>query len=63
MSQMKYILLEKQLDKDKKLIYSPNFLTEAIRTFSRLYPLYCFTISPDPLRLVEDFDERMGIAL
>lgn len=63
MSQMKYLLLEKQLGKDKKLIYTPNFLTETIKTFSRLYPLYCFSISPDPLRMVEDFDERMGIAL
>ncbi len=63
MKSIKYMLLEKQLTKDKKLIYSPNFLTEAIKIFSRLYPLYCFSVSPDPLRMVEDFDERMGIAL
>ncbi len=60
---MKFILLEKQLTIKDKLIFSPDFLTEAIKTFSRLYPLYCFAVSPDPLRLIEEFDERMGIAL
>jgi uncharacterized protein (DUF2461 family) len=57
----KYIILQKHLEPDSKLIYSPNFLTEAIKTYSLLYPLYCFCISADPLKLVDDFDERMGI--
>lgn len=60
---MKYILLEKQLSLEKKIIYSPDFLSDAIKTFSLLYPLYCFALSPNPLKLVEDFDDRMGVAL
>lgn len=60
---MKYIILQKQLPKEKKLCFSPNFLTEAIKTFSNLYPLYCFAISPQPQKLLDDFEERMGIAV
>jgi hypothetical protein len=28
-----------------------------------LYTLLCFAISPDPKKLIDDFDERMGIAI
>jgi uncharacterized protein (TIGR02453 family) len=60
---MKYILLEKEITLDNKLVYSPDFLTEAIKTFSNLYPLYCFAISSNPLKLIDDFEERMGVAI
>ncbi len=59
----KYILLQKSLLKNEKVIYKADFLNEAIKTFSRLYPLYCFAISPRPLKLLNDFEERMGVAL
>jgi len=59
----KYILLEKEIALNNKLIYSPDFLSEAIKTFSNLYPLYCFAISPNPLKLIDDFEDRMGIAV
>ena len=59
----KYILLQKTLSKKEKIIYSAEFLNETIKTFSRLYPLYCFAISPQPLKMLNDFDERMGAAL
>jgi uncharacterized protein (TIGR02453 family) len=60
---VKYILLQKSLLKKEKIIYNSEFLNEAIKSFSRLYPLYCFAISPHPLKLINEFDERMGIAL
>jgi uncharacterized protein (DUF2461 family) len=62
-SKMKLIILKKNIDPGNKLSISPDFLTEAIKTFSNLYPLYCFAISPNPLKLVQDFDDRMGIAI
>ncbi len=60
---VKYILLQKSLLKKEKIVFDPGFLTETIKTFSRLYPLYCFAISPQPLKLLNDFEERMGTAL
>ena len=63
LAKMKYIILQKEIDLSSKLIFSKNFLTEAIRVFSNLYPLYCFAVSPEPMKLIYDFDERMGIAV
>ena len=60
---MKYFLLEKQISLTHKLVFSPDLLTETIKNFSRLYPFYCFSISPDPLKLIDEFEERMGVAL
>ena len=62
LGKMKYILLEKQMDLENKLVCSPDLLTESIKTFSGLYPLYCFAISPRPQKLIDDFEERMGVA-
>ncbi len=60
---IKYIILQRQLTLNDKLTCSEDFLVESIKTFSNLYPLYCFAISPDPLKLIDDFEERMGVAL
>jgi hypothetical protein len=60
---MKYVILKKNIEPGNKLCVSPDFLTEAIKTFSNLYPLLCFAISPHPLKLIDDFDELMGIAI
>ena len=60
---MKRIILQKKISLTKKLIYSESFLSEAIKTFSNLYPLYCFAISPNPMKLIEDFDDRLGVAI
>ncbi len=60
---IKYIILQKQLTLKDKLTFSGDFLAESIKTFSNLYPLYSFAISPDPLKLIDDFEERMGLAL
>jgi uncharacterized protein (TIGR02453 family) len=60
---MKYILLQNSFMKTDKIIYSADFLTSMIKTFSHLYPVYCFAISPKPLKLIEDFETRMGIPI
>ena len=58
----KYILLQKSLLKKEKIVCKTDFLNEAVKTFSRLYPLYCFAISPRPLKFLNDFEERIGVA-
>jgi len=62
MSKTKHIILEKELTKDKKVIYSPNLVTHTVKMFSRLYPLYCFAISPEPEKLLQEFEDKMGVA-
>lgn len=59
----RFILLEKNLALEDKIIFSSNFLNELIRTFSKLYPLYCFAISSDPLKLLMEFEENLGVQL
>ena len=58
----KFILLEKNITFENKIIYSATFLNELIKTFSKLYPLYCFAISPAPLKLLLEFEENLGVA-
>jgi uncharacterized protein (TIGR02453 family) len=58
---VKHVLLETELGSEKKQIYSAEILTKIIKTYSCLYPLYCFAISPDPLKLLEAFEENMGV--
>jgi uncharacterized protein (TIGR02453 family) len=61
-SKTKYIILEKDLLKERKVIYSPDFTTLTVKLFSRLYPIYCFGISPEPEKLLNEFEEKMGVA-
>jgi len=63
MSPLKMIILEKDITKNNGLEYKPEYLGEAIKSFSKLYPLYCFAISPDPLKLIEEYEDRMGFAV
>ncbi len=58
----KYILLEKNFDLSNKFCYSDKLIIELIKKYSRLYPLYCFAISPEPLKLLNNFEENLGIA-
>lgn len=61
MARTKSILLQKELSTEEEAIYSSDFIIESIKTFSRLYPIYCFSISPNPLALIETFEEQIGI--
>ena len=58
---VKHVLLETEFGLESKQIYSAEILTKIIKTYSRLYPLYCFAISPDLLKLLEAFEDNMGV--
>jgi uncharacterized protein (TIGR02453 family) len=57
---LKMSILQKSLKQNDKKIYSPDFILEAIKTFSNLYPIYCFSVSPQPFKLIEEFEELFG---
>lgn len=57
----KLFSLEKKLMPDDKLSTSPDFLIEAVKTFSLLYPLYCLAAFSDPLDRILEFEEQFGI--
>jgi len=60
LNRMKFILLQKEITPGEAVKFSDEFLIESIRTFSKLYPLYCFSVSPQPLLLIDDYTERFG---
>lgn len=57
----KWLLLEKEIPGTNKLIYSTDILTFLIKNYASLYPLFCFAISPQPLKLIDKFEETLGI--
>ena len=57
----KWLLLEKEIPGDKRVICSPDILTLLIKNYASLYPLYCFAISPQPLKLIDKFEDTMGV--
>ena len=57
----KMLLLQKSLPKNDPLIFKPEIVIEMIKTFSILYPVYCFAVSPQPLKLINEFEENFGI--
>jgi uncharacterized protein (TIGR02453 family) len=63
LSEVKLILLETGFGLEKKQIYNAEILTKIIKTYSCLYPLYCFAISPEPLKLLEAFEDNMGVVV
>jgi hypothetical protein len=60
MARTKLFLLQKELNKNSDVLYSPNILIEIIRTFSQLYTVYCFCISHNPLAMINEFEENVG---
>ncbi len=54
MQKSKFMLFEKLYTRDKKICTSDKILVEAIKIFSSFYPVYCFAISPQPMKLIED---------
>jgi uncharacterized protein (TIGR02453 family) len=57
----KYILFEKEIPLNKKSLYTADILTELVKNYASLYPLYCFAISSHPLKLLDKFEETMGV--
>ena len=61
MARTKYFLLQKELSNDSEIVYSSELLLEIIKTFSQLFTIYCFSISHNPLHLIDSFEEQIGV--
>lgn len=59
MIELDYILLEKKIV-PKQILYSTEIVEEMINTILQLYPLYCFAISPQPLKLLQKYEDDFG---
>jgi len=57
----KYILLEREIPQTSKLLYKADILTELVKNYASLYPLYCVAISHQPQKLLDKFEETMGV--
>lgn len=54
------LLLEKIKLPAEKILYSDGIVIEMIKMISQLYPLYCFAISPQPLKELQRFEDNFG---
>lgn len=57
----KLILFEKNIEKENNLSHSPEILNFTTSSFLQLYPLYCFAVSPNPINLLEKFEENFSL--
>ncbi len=57
LSKFKLIILQKIITPEQLKVFSSEFLSESVKIFYTLYPLYCFAISDNPLSLLEKFEE------
>jgi len=55
-----YPLLEKVKQPSEKILFSDQIIGEMIKMISTLYPLYCFSISPQPLKELQRFEDNFG---
>lgn len=60
MKGLKMILIQKSIQPCDEKIYASDFILEAIRNFSQLYPVYSFAAFPQPLKMIEEFEEHFG---
>ncbi|MBV6512005.1 MAG: hypothetical protein FMNOHCHN_01494 [Ignavibacteriaceae bacterium] len=58
---LKFALIEKHYPLTSRITTSASLVTEAIKIFSRLYPIYCFSVSDKPEKLISDFENKLGI--
>ncbi len=61
LKELKMFVLTKRIDKSDKLVQSPDFISEVVKSCSKLYPLYSFCISPQPHKILSDFTEKLGL--
>lgn len=54
-------MLQKSYSPESRKARAGDMVLEAVKLFSNLYPLYCFAVSPDPLKLIDDFENNFGI--
>jgi uncharacterized protein (TIGR02453 family) len=63
LSGLKLILFENALSNEDKKVYSPDLISHLVKIYSRLYPLYCFAVSPNPMSLIENFEDNLGVVI
>jgi hypothetical protein len=56
------ILLQRARKPSLKMLSSDVIIIEMIKMVSSLYPLYCFAISPQPLKELQKYEENFGKA-
>ncbi len=56
-----HIIFGKELDKTEKVTTSRALLALAMKTFNRLYPLYIFSTSDNPVADLESYTSRIGL--
>ncbi len=60
LSKHDFLLFEKTKLPTEKILYSDGIVIEMIKMISQLYPLYCFAISPQPLKELQRFEDNFG---
>lgn len=60
MSEIDYILLERKKVLSTKVLFTNKIIEEMIAIIMQLYPLYCFAISPQPIKLLQKFEDDFG---
>ncbi len=55
-----FILLDRVKPVSEKILFSDAIIVETIKMISQLYPLYCFAISPQPLKELQRFEDEFG---
>ena len=56
-----YIIFGKELPKSDPVVTSKNLLALAMKTYNRLYPLYIFSTSDNPVAELESYSNRIGL--
>jgi len=56
-----YLIFGKELDKSNHAIMSKNLLALAMKMYNRLYPLYIFSTSDNPVAELENYSKRIGL--
>lgn len=60
LNEIEYILIQRKKKIPEKILFSPGIVEEMIKMILSLYPLYCFAISPQPLKLLQKFEDDFG---
>lgn len=60
LSGIEYILIQRKKKISEKILFSAKIVEEMIKMIMQLYPLYCFAISPQPLKLRQKFEDDFG---
>jgi len=56
LEEIEWIILHKKKKPSLKKLYSSEIIPEMMKTIITLYPLYCFAISPQPMKELQRFE-------